>query len=279
MHDKKLAIYCINLDRDTDKKVHVLTLFKKYNLKVKFIQAIDGKKLPARKTMSSYSLGEAVKTIGRELVKSEIGCGLSHKSIFQEIVDQGIEEALILEDDVYFDERLSTILKAVAGMKNRYDILFLGHHSCNAVEIPTAYSFYCKECLTDDYVVTKLLENVCGTYGYIVSLEGAKKLLGQLNKISKPIDHYTGDIDTLKVYGVVPPVISIDKKYHTMSTIEEERAAYEHSEMSFIKKIKRKLLAYRWIYRLYLVKANMLNRYIGIRHTLYCLFKNRDCCQ
>ena len=62
-------------------------------------------------------------------------------------------------------------------------------------------------------------ETACGTYGYLITLKGAKKLLEHLDKIILPLDQYTCSFNYLNNYLVVPRLIRINKELLLSSAI------------------------------------------------------------
>ena len=128
-----IKIYIINLKRDFEKKVHMQNICKKFKLNPEFIDAVDGKFLSRKEIKTVYSKEEAIKNIGREMTKGEIACALSHKSIYQKMIDDNIDNALILEDDVDFDDRLLHCLSMIddfpSERSSKWEVVLLGHHS------------------------------------------------------------------------------------------------------------------------------------------------------
>ena len=62
------------------------------------ITAVDGRTYSFNN--NEYDKEMAIKKNGRALIPGELGCALSHKKIYQKILDEKIEYSLILEDDV-----------------------------------------------------------------------------------------------------------------------------------------------------------------------------------
>jgi len=102
--ENSLSIFVVNLKKDREKKEFIIALCKKYGLQIEFIDAVDGRNLSRANILDVYSKEEAIKNIGRELSSGEIGCALSHKKIYKKMLDENINQALILEDDVEFDQ-------------------------------------------------------------------------------------------------------------------------------------------------------------------------------
>src|SRR5688572_498365 len=88
-------IFCINLDRRTDRWEESLKEFNKYNLDVERFPAIDGKEL---------NLSDKVK-----LTPAEKACSMSHHTILKRMIENNWNRILILEDDVAFIDDLESM--------------------------------------------------------------------------------------------------------------------------------------------------------------------------
>nr|XP_058928574.1 inactive glycosyltransferase 25 family member 3 isoform X2 [Kogia breviceps] len=108
---------------------------------------------------------------GRTLTKGEVGCFLSHYSVWEEVVARGLAQVVVFEDDVRFESnfkmRLERLMKEVEAEKLPWDLIYLGRKQVNpeeeaAVEglphlVVAGYSYW--------------------TLAYVLSLAGARKLL------------------------------------------------------------------------------------------------------
>lgn len=88
-------IICLNLEKRKDRKTICDSLFKKFNLDVEYFTAIDGTTLP---TLGKINPGHR-------------GCCLSHRKIYEYILNNNWEKVLILEDDVDFHVNLHTLFE------------------------------------------------------------------------------------------------------------------------------------------------------------------------
>jgi glycosyl transferase family 25 len=108
-------IYCINLDRRTDRWERCQEIFSKINLNVERFSAIDG-------SVDNYNLGYPY--------DSELAGAISHTKVIEKAVELNIKNVLILEDDVDFIDNLenffSDLIKLVP--KDWDGILFGGNH-------------------------------------------------------------------------------------------------------------------------------------------------------
>ena len=213
-------VYVINLKSDVEKKQHMKVLCQKFNIQADFVDAIDGKKLSEQFVSDVYSGEIALNEIGRDLSRGEIGCALSHKNIYKKMIDESIEIALILEDDIDFDENLINLLDRKVNFTDNWELILLGHHTGNSRKVDTKSSFWNQKKLMYKYSLVRPCEKGYGTYGYLIKKNAAKKLLKYLKVISKPIDHYTGDSRYLNLYTINPAPIKINEffsdNFHSM---------------------------------------------------------------
>lgn len=102
-NQQTLPIFIVNLKKDVEKILHMQELYRSYSLQPQFIEAIDGKLLSEDTVDKLYSENIAVKTIRKDLTRGEIVCALSHKSIYEKIINNDIGHAIIMANDIGFD--------------------------------------------------------------------------------------------------------------------------------------------------------------------------------
>ncbi len=121
-------IYVINLDRDNQRLVDLQSQFDNVGLSFERVSGVYGKDL------TDKQLEQNVSKLYRKFgPKSAIGCAMSHMKVWQRIVDNNDQVALILEDDVVFtDNFLEKFNSIFPTVPNDFDILYLGCiNSCN----------------------------------------------------------------------------------------------------------------------------------------------------
>lgn len=190
-----MEIFVINLDRDIKKYKDIKNAFKKYNL-----QRFPGYLGKNYRNHPDVSIGAKLFA-----TDSMIGIGLSHFNLWKKIVNEGISQALILEDDVKpkkdFDIELSKVLMT---LPKDYDICYL-------------------KCLTPSIHNYKNniyeLNMALYTQGYLLSNAGAKKLLEQISSIKFHIDFQVSlCLPYLNSYTVYPFILETDYTDSTNST-------------------------------------------------------------
>jgi GR25 family glycosyltransferase involved in LPS biosynthesis len=116
-----------------------------------------------------------------DMTKQEIAVALSHLKSWQKIVNDKISFALILEDDIFFEQyfayELNRIWKELSSNNIEIDLLYLSFREVDHGAEIKSFSKY----------LSKPIKGIWWLSGYILSYSGAKKLLQEL-PISGPID-------------------------------------------------------------------------------------------
>lgn len=72
----------------------------------------------------------ATKRTTRSMSLAEVACAMSHRAIYQDVLDNNYQRVLILEDDVLpLYENLNNFQYAVDELPDDWDLLMLGYHS------------------------------------------------------------------------------------------------------------------------------------------------------
>lgn len=93
-------------------------------LKVKFeiFYGINGKKIKKKDINKIYNSSETKKNIGRDLSLPEIGTSGSHLKLYKKILKEKIDNAIILEDDMYISKNFCEWIKFNKKIKG-YEII------------------------------------------------------------------------------------------------------------------------------------------------------------
>jgi len=165
--------YIISLNNPTS----LIDEVKNYGLNPILVKGVIGNSLSQQEIYDNASY--FYKYIGP---KSAIGIGMSHINVWKKFIESNKPNCLILEDDALFEDNF--IEKLNVGLKNTpsdYDILYLGCFGCqsqfNYLSIFHMKFNYVK---INDYVSIPGI--ALATHGYIVSREGAIKLVKYLDK-------------------------------------------------------------------------------------------------
>jgi len=239
----KVSIFVVNLQRDHEKKSHMISVAENLGVKFDYIDAVYGKDLSQGEVDNVYDESLSQKVLGRGLSRGELGCALSHLSIYQKMVDEQVETALVLEDDVDISSEIHDVFNALQSFPEDWEVMLLGYYSDTATERVSMSSLWGKSAVTSSHQAVRLVEVAFGTHGYLINLRGAKRMLNTLDKVVKPIDHYTGSGRYINMYGLAPRVITLNDKFKEMGCIEVDRTNEHESTMNkhFIKIFFRQL--------------------------------------
>ena len=112
-----LPIFCINLERSIERREKMQKQFKKIKAPAQFIKAFDGNDI-------TQNLLDRV-GYKNQITKNELGCFLSHLYLYEKIIAENIDMAIICEDDCNFKISYENIKKRLSLMPKDADICYL----------------------------------------------------------------------------------------------------------------------------------------------------------
>ena len=165
----QIPIWIINLKRSKDRRQHMENLMNKYNLKYEFIEGVDADQLSKEELKKYLSPIKPLFKIGRFLTPGDVGCTLAHMKCWKKMQEENIEEAVVLEDDIFFNEKFAEFVK----LKHKFpsDWEFINFST------PAKSVIFHKERIFDIYSFTKFIEPHEWLSAYALNLKGVKKLL------------------------------------------------------------------------------------------------------
>ncbi len=192
--------WVINLKRSPERRRYITAHLHELGLPFELIEAVDGWSLTPQQLAAAYSAERAITYMRRELAPGEVGCSLSHLKLYRRMVDENIDEALILEDDVIIHPDFFEIIKRKTLFPEDWELMLL-YHGGGPV------SFWRRQRLYQRYQCVKFAGVAYGGLGYLIRRSAAQKLLSIAYPICVPMDHLTGGgIRTgVRLYGVNPP--------------------------------------------------------------------------
>ncbi|MGB3387904.1 MAG: glycosyltransferase family 25 protein [Pseudaminobacter sp.] len=106
--------FIIHLARAQKRRPQVDALKSSLPLPVHVVDAVDGAAMTDKQVATVYRREIHRPRYPFELRKAEIGCFLSHRKVWREIVDRQLDAGLIVEDDVEVDAKLFPAVLAMA---------------------------------------------------------------------------------------------------------------------------------------------------------------------
>lgn len=173
-------VFLINLDRSTDRLARCTTILNGLGLTWERVSAVEGAQLDPGYL---HSLNPNPAPHGewfRPLTAGEIGCFLSHIKCWRLIADRELDCALILEDDfTTIGEHVPERLRLLSTSCKQWDALKLTRLRKNAKLVHT---------LAPGIELRFGGKGPEDCTGYMVSHQGALKLIQQRNTLLRPVD-------------------------------------------------------------------------------------------
>ncbi|MEZ5815292.1 MAG: glycosyltransferase family 25 protein [Alphaproteobacteria bacterium] len=212
-----IPAFVISLKEETARREAISAHLKERGFEFEFFDAVDGRQMDVLKH-PDYDATKRRAAHGRDLKPGELGCLLSHRNIYEEIVKRNLDIALILEDDARLHEDTKAVLEALLKKNITFDLIRLlgspkvakGKHRKIAK-------------LFKDFWLVRLRTTPGGAHATLVTRRGAKKLVKTTQKFAFPIDTILGrGWETgIDAYSIQPGLAVQDLSFE--SAIGEER--------------------------------------------------------
>uniref|UniRef100_A0A8D3DNP2 Si:ch211-13f8.2 n=1 Tax=Scophthalmus maximus TaxID=52904 RepID=A0A8D3DNP2_SCOMX len=169
-------IFLINLKRRSDRRERMLSSLAVLGINASLTEAVDGKYALNSSQLQAMGIdmlpGYKDPYSDRVLTRGEIGCFLSHHNIWKQVVQQKLRQVLVLEDDVRFEprfcSRLQAIMESVMRVGLDWELIYVGRKRLQVKE-PENWVKGVRNLVHPGYSYW--------TLGYVLSLQGAKRLL------------------------------------------------------------------------------------------------------
>lgn len=199
--------YVINLERSVERRQYITSHLLSIGIKPTLVTAVDGKQLSGPELAAQGKYDDAVsrRSFDRSLSLAEIGCGLSHISIYESMVRNQTPVALVMEDDAQFApdarERIEAALRAAPPDWGVIQLRF----DCRDFEPagPGLVRFR----FTDRLPVAAT--------AYLISLRAARVLAEHALPVRYPADSLLGRINqwNLQAHGTWPELVGVNNVF------------------------------------------------------------------
>lgn len=185
-----LEVVVINLDRRQDRLAKMTQSLNKIGIPFRRFSAVDGLKLT-----NSSQLQIIFDNNDYNMRRGMVGCAMSHIQLWIDFINNGQDRLLcVLEDDLEllpkFQEKLETVVSSLLYQKGEF--VYLGHHPRKEFDSPSLYED--KPPILERWKTIKsLTHSLGGTGGYIITKQGAIKMLEFINRTGM-----TNGIDTVQ---------------------------------------------------------------------------------
>lgn len=164
-----------------------------------FLDAVEGRKLDPEELRRRYDDEAARKRYGKGLPIGHVGCALSHIEVYRRMIAQGLDAALILEDDALVGEHALLVLDhLLARLSAEEPTLVLFSHA--------KYYRPFGGWRLDRERKLYPIHMARGTHGYLVTRGAAERMLAAMPRVTVVPDHWEviRDLCKIRILAVVP---------------------------------------------------------------------------
>ena len=201
---RELPCFVISLPRDEERRAHMQAQLSTLAIGAEFIPAVDGRTLSST-DLAAYDRQRALRVYGVEMMPTEIGCFLSHYRLYERMLREGIEVALIMEDDLEIRPEFPAILAGLLADPAPPWLVVRFESQRGRVREPKTRKdrgTTVRELPAGELVKLKI--HVLGLGAYLIRHEGARRMLAYGQQIFMPIDQA---MDRFWESGIEPYVV------------------------------------------------------------------------
>lgn len=182
-----MRIFLITLPGSEKRLENLKKNFPRYFEKFTIFQGVNGNELPVSEYLKLIS--PAYRRFLWLLTPAEVGCALSHMKVYEKMIGEDYEYAMVLEDDVIgSDEAIERIEQLIPNVIKTFGdnfVWILGGMEGGS----TKYLFLKKTDFPEVYLVRKISRrHVARTVAYIVTKQTAIEILNKQRKCLIPAD-------------------------------------------------------------------------------------------
>lgn len=226
-----MRTFVVNLKRSEDRRERMKNVLKNFPYPWEFFEGVDGRDI---KNIDEVQDKKKVLRFHKaDLKLGELGCALSHITIYKKMIDENIERALILEDDIFLKKDFYEVLEKVKDFQMNNDVFMLGHSGLLIRKKAFGKKIY------KNYSLKKTINSVNGTFAYMVDLNAAKKLYAFNFPLKVSADSWRLFSSFVNIYIVEPVVVDFKvEDYHSIVDEIDERWSKKENILIRLKKSK-----------------------------------------
>jgi glycosyl transferase family 25 len=207
-------IFVISLEDAAERRQDLMDQLQAQGLTAQMFPAIDARKGVPAALEHLVDRPQTRKRMRRDMSAGEYGCALSHRTLYEKIVTEGLPGAIILEDDAIPHPSFGDFVRA--GDAEGKDMVVFDY-------IRVSVSRWREQTVTAGVKLHQLFARSTRTTGYAVSQNAARKLLAETTPISHAAD-WPCDLYTVGAWATYPKLIDHPDEDEVPSTISADRA-------------------------------------------------------
>ncbi|MEO6681931.1 MAG: glycosyltransferase family 25 protein [Ginsengibacter sp.] len=199
MNIHPIKIFVINLKSSIERRKIMERQLNKLNLPFEIFDAINGASLTENEILSLYD-SDYYNSRPTYYSSGMVGCTLTHYYIYKKIVEDNIQNAFILEDDMALNSDLPKVLNRLSEVIKKDEAIMLFYQSYSPIKL----SIDSEVPLTDKYKLYQVsdLDGLISTAAYFIPYEVAQSMLNKMLPISNVPDDWKKFYDRNMLNGV-----------------------------------------------------------------------------
>ncbi len=213
--------FVIHLERATGRRPTAEALLRALPIPGEIFPAVDGRALAADAVKAAYARGRYAPRYPFALVPAEIGAFLSHRAVWRRIVEDGLDHAVVFEDDAAVDpERFEALLAFLAAERRRWSYVLMPAAGLEPSGEPLAQR--------DGMTLLRPHTPPLRAIGQVVSREAAARLLALTAPFDRPIDTFLqmNWVTGLTLLAVTPTPIRDVSRETGGTTVQRKRLGF-----------------------------------------------------
>ncbi len=178
-----IKAYIIHLERASARRKQVDRIVEACSVPTEIVHAIDGGALSAEEISQSYVKNKHEPQYPFKLQPGEVGCFLSHRKCWRRQIEENLDAALILEDDIELNQPVFDLALAMA----RKHIDRVGYIQFQVRPTPANASVFASDAKVQ---LVRPKPTPLRTSAQLVSQSAARMLLDLTEVFDRPVDTY-----------------------------------------------------------------------------------------
>ena len=177
-----LTCFVVNLATATQRREAMQALLAQHQIAATWINAVDGRLIPDAELAQHFDAERAELEYG-PMVRGEIGTSLSHVNIYRQMVEQQIQYAVVLEDDVELAPDFCRVLSQLPDLVASTEPAMVQLTHVERAFTNSAHKL-------GEHRLMRPHGGVWLTSGYFITLAAAQNLLNALYPVWTVADHW-----------------------------------------------------------------------------------------
>jgi GR25 family glycosyltransferase involved in LPS biosynthesis len=175
--------FILHLERAAARRANVDVLRMTLPIASEIVAAVDGARLAPHELDQDYVRQRFRPRYPFALTAAEVGAFLSHRAAWRRIVDEGLEFALVFEDDAEVDKaRFAAVLDFAIAERSKWDYVLLP-----AAGLPPRGATIARR---GDFALVRPVAPPLRAIGQLVSRAAAERLLSVTRPFDRPVDTF-----------------------------------------------------------------------------------------